>query len=82
MSAFYLPPHWEGGNPETIYLGDGAAAGAGAAVAGCGPLTCNDFIKAISWISCSGLTCPWNVGMIGPNPVTNLAPGFSIDSRM
>ncbi len=34
------------------------------------------------WINCSGVTCPWKVGMIGLNPLTIFAWGFSIDSRI
>ena len=65
----------------------GRAAGAGlAAVVGIAPgapeATCNDLINAISCTNWSSLTCPWKVGMIGPNPATSCACGFRIDVRM
>src|SRR5438094_3678239 len=36
-------------------------------------VTCSDLINDMIWINCSGVTCPWNVGMIGPNPDTSFA---------
>src|SRR5918993_127931 len=42
----------------------------------------SDLMYSVSASSCSSLTWPWNVGMIGGNPATIFAWGFRIDSRM
>ena len=41
----------------------------------------SDCTYAISCSSCSSLTSPWKVGMIGWKPATTFACGFRIDSR-
>ena len=42
----------------------------------------SDLTYAISCRSCSSVTSPWKVGMIGWNPATIFACGCRIDSRM
>src|SRR5918992_576380 len=60
--------------------GDGLGACVGSVCVS--PAPCNDLMYATNCTNCSSLICPWNVGMIGPNPATNFACGFRIDSRM
>src|SRR5207342_3915524 len=43
--------------------------------------SCSDFTYSISSSSCSSVTSPWNVGMIGWNPDVIFAAGWRIDSR-
>src|SRR5262249_52696559 len=43
--------------------------------------SCSDFTYSISSSSCSSVTRPWNVGMIGWNPEAIFAAGWRIDSR-
>ena len=43
--------------------------------------SCSDFTYSISSSSCSSLTSPWKVGMIGWKPAATFAAGFRIDSR-
>ena len=45
-------------------------------------MTCNDLMYEMICINCSGVTCPWKVGMIGLYPATIFDCGFSIDSLM
>src|SRR5208337_3618494 len=41
----------------------------------------SDFTYATSALTCSSLTSPWNVGMMGRNPLTRFAPGSRMHSR-
>src|SRR6185295_19599707 len=54
--------------------------GHGYRVCTCGS-ACSDFTYSISSSSCSSVTSPWNVGMIGWNPEAIFAAGWRIDSR-
>ena len=64
-----------------LHAGAAASASRGLADAAAGARR-SDLTYAISCSSCSSVTSPWNVGMIGWKPATIFACGFRIDSRM
>ena len=68
---------------DSLWCGAGCGGTAGRLLTGSRCSGCdNDLMYATRDNNCSSLTIPWNVGMIGLNPATTLAPGVRMDSRM